>query len=169
MASLKPCPHCVPRRIDTVGQLSHILGDCRRLQGHRPDGRRARGSRDNMGEPATTATGSLAVPAHQAHQIRIPFSPAVGRRRNRRCVASARSPYALRPGFVVYRSQLSDGTTLDAFCTVSSLLPGTLPSGRDVSGGLAIHCLDVTQPVARQLAEEEALFAEALGERRGND
>ena len=75
----------------------------------------------------------------------------------------------LRPGFVVYRTQLSDGTTLDAFCTVSSLLPGTLPSGRDVSGGLAIHCLDVTQPVARQLAEEETLFAEALGERRGND
>jgi VanZ family protein len=49
--------------------------------------------------------------------------------------------------------QLPEGTTLDAFCTVSSLLPGTLPSGSDASGGLAIHCLDVTQPVARQLAE----------------
>jgi multicomponent Na+:H+ antiporter subunit E len=72
----------------------------------------------------------------------------------------------LRPGFVVYHPQLPEGFTLDAFCTVSSLLPGTLPSGPDASGGLAIHCLDVTQPVARQLAEEEALFAEALGASR---
>lgn len=75
----------------------------------------------------------------------------------------------LRPGFVTYRTQLQDGATFDAFCTVSSLLPGTLPSGPDASGGLAIHCLDVTQPVARQLAEEEMQFVEALGERRGND
>jgi multicomponent Na+:H+ antiporter subunit E len=74
----------------------------------------------------------------------------------------------LQPGFVVYQSKLSAGATLDAFCTVSSLLPGTLPSGPDASGGLAIHCLDVTQPVAEQLATEEALFSEAIGERQGN-
>jgi multicomponent Na+:H+ antiporter subunit E len=75
----------------------------------------------------------------------------------------------LRPGFVTYRPRLSPGASLDTFCTVSSLLPGTLPSGPDANGGLAIHCLDVTQPVARQLADEEALFAEALGERRDHD
>jgi multicomponent Na+:H+ antiporter subunit E len=75
----------------------------------------------------------------------------------------------LQPGFITYRPQLPAGRTLNAFYTVSSLLPGTLPSGTDASGGDAIHCLDVTQPVARQLAEEEALFAEALGERRGHD
>lgn len=75
----------------------------------------------------------------------------------------------VQPGFVIYRPRLSLGASRDAFCTVSSLMPGTLPSGPDASGGLAIHCLDVTQPVARQLAEEEALFAEALGERRDND
>ena len=62
----------------------------------------------------------------------------------------------LQPGFVIYRPRLSPGATLDAFCTVSSLLPGTLPSGSDASGGLAIHCLDVTQPIADQMAEEEA-------------
>jgi multicomponent Na+:H+ antiporter subunit E len=75
----------------------------------------------------------------------------------------------LRPGFVTYRPRLSPGPSLDTFCTVSSLLPGTLPSGPDASGGLAIHCLDVTQPVARQLAEEEAQFAETLGVRRDHD
>jgi multicomponent Na+:H+ antiporter subunit E len=75
----------------------------------------------------------------------------------------------LQPGFVIYRPRLSPGASLDTFCTVSSLLPGTLPSGPDANGGLAIHCLDITQPVARQLADEEALFTEALGERRDHD
>jgi multicomponent Na+:H+ antiporter subunit E len=75
----------------------------------------------------------------------------------------------LQPGFVIYRTQMPEGSTLRAFCTVSSLLPGTLPSGPDAGGGLAIHCLDVTQPAAEQLATEESLFVEALGERRDND
>lgn len=74
----------------------------------------------------------------------------------------------LRPGFVVYRTQLPAGATLDAFCTVSSLLPGTLPSGPDASGGLAIHCLDVTQPVADQMATEEAHYVDACAERQSN-
>jgi len=75
----------------------------------------------------------------------------------------------LQPGFVTYRTQIPQSPTLSAFCTVSSLLPGTLPSGPDAGGGLAIHCLDVTQPAADQLATEESLFVEALGERRDND
>jgi multicomponent Na+:H+ antiporter subunit E len=75
----------------------------------------------------------------------------------------------LQPGFIAYRTQLPEGRTAAAFYTISSLLPGTLPSGADANGSAAIHCLDVTQPVARQLAEEEMLFAEAIGERRGHD
>jgi len=75
----------------------------------------------------------------------------------------------LQPGFVTYRTRISQAPTLSAFCTVSSLLPGTLPCGNDAGDGLAIHCLDVTQPAADQLATEESLFAEALGERRDND
>jgi multicomponent Na+:H+ antiporter subunit E len=51
----------------------------------------------------------------------------------------------------------------NAFCTITSLLPGTLPSGTDESGGLIVHCLDETQPVTEQLAVEEALLARALG------
>jgi hypothetical protein len=38
-----------------------------------------------------------------------------------------------------------------------------LPVGTDASGGLLIHCLDVGQPVAAQLAAEEALFVQVIG------
>jgi len=69
----------------------------------------------------------------------------------------------LRPGFVLYRPQLPPGPTRNAFCTMTSLLPGTLPCGSDESGGLIVHCLDVGQPVAEQLAAEEALLIRALG------
>jgi len=69
----------------------------------------------------------------------------------------------LRPGIVIYHTHLPQGLTRSAFCTETSLLPGTLPCGFDDKGGVAIHCLDVTQPVAEQLAAEEALFTRALG------
>jgi multicomponent Na+:H+ antiporter subunit E len=71
----------------------------------------------------------------------------------------------LQPGFVTCLTQMPEGPTLSAFCTISSLLPGTLPCGHDAGGGLVIHCLDVTQPVADQLAAEEALFIEAFGKK----
>jgi multicomponent Na+:H+ antiporter subunit E len=48
-------------------------------------------------------------------------------------------------------------------------LPGTLPSGTDERGRLMIHCLDKDQPIADQLATEEALLMEALGYGSGND
>jgi multicomponent Na+:H+ antiporter subunit E len=75
----------------------------------------------------------------------------------------------LQPGFVTYRPRLPPGAALSAFCTVTSLLPGTLPSGTDESGRLMIHCLDKDQPIADQLATEEALLMEALGYGSGND
>jgi multicomponent Na+:H+ antiporter subunit E len=67
----------------------------------------------------------------------------------------------IRPGFIAYRTQLS-GSTLSAFSAVSSLLPGTLPTGSGERGELLIHCLDVNQPVAADLAREEALFSRLL-------
>jgi multicomponent Na+:H+ antiporter subunit E len=76
---------------------------------------------------------------------------------------------SLQPGFVTYRPRLPPGAALSAFCTVTSLLPGTLPSGTDESGRLMIHCLDKDQPIADQLATEEALLMEALGYGSGND
>jgi multicomponent Na+:H+ antiporter subunit E len=69
----------------------------------------------------------------------------------------------LRPGFVVYQARLPPGTKRDAFCAIMSLLPGTLPCGPAEGNGLTIHCLDVTQPVVEQLAEEEDLCMQALG------
>lgn len=69
----------------------------------------------------------------------------------------------LRPGYVIYPSRLPPGTMRNAFCTMTSLLPGTLPSGSDESGGLIVHCLDETQPVIEQLEVEEALLIKALG------
>jgi multicomponent Na+:H+ antiporter subunit E len=75
----------------------------------------------------------------------------------------------LRPGFVVYHPHLPPGSTRNAFCTMTSMLPGTLPCGPDEKDGLAIHCLDVTRPVVEQLAVEEALLIRALGGTRGDD
>src|SRR6476661_4998364 len=69
----------------------------------------------------------------------------------------------LRPGFVIYPAQLPPGTTREAFCAIMSLMPGTLPCGVAEGNGLTIHCLDVTQPVAGQLAAEEALCMRTLG------
>ena len=74
----------------------------------------------------------------------------------------------LRPGFVVYQPHLPPGPMRNAFCTMTSLLPGTLPCGPDERGGLVIHCLDVTLPVVEQLAAEEALLMQALGGPHGN-
>jgi len=69
----------------------------------------------------------------------------------------------LRPGFVPCPLRLPPGGERSAFCALSSLLPGTLPTGTDESGALLVHCLDVGQPVAANLAAEERLFIRAVG------
>jgi multicomponent Na+:H+ antiporter subunit E len=69
----------------------------------------------------------------------------------------------LKPGFIACRSRLVPGTLQSAFCTMMSLLPGTLPCEHGDDGALLVHCLDVTQPVAEQMAAEEALFVHAVG------
>ncbi|MGB6981125.1 MAG: Na+/H+ antiporter subunit E, partial [Methylocella sp.] len=69
----------------------------------------------------------------------------------------------LRPGFVAYPLRLPPGGARSAFCALSSLLPGTLPTGTGDNGALLVHCLDVDQPIAVNLATEETLFIRALG------
>jgi len=69
----------------------------------------------------------------------------------------------LRPGFVVYPMRLPPGAAHSAFCTVTSLLPGTLPSGCDEKGNLIVHCLDESQPIVEQLRSEEALLMKIMG------
>ena len=70
----------------------------------------------------------------------------------------------LRPGFVRYPTRLEPGLLRDAFCTIASLLPGSLPARSDPSTVL-VHCLDVGQDVPAQMAAEEAVFVAALGGR----
>jgi multicomponent Na+:H+ antiporter subunit E len=69
----------------------------------------------------------------------------------------------LHPGFVTVSPRLPPGTQRDAFCAFASLLPGTLPVDTNDDGTLLVHCLDVGQPVAAQMAADEDLFARALG------
>jgi multicomponent Na+:H+ antiporter subunit E len=69
----------------------------------------------------------------------------------------------LRPGFVRCPMRVAPGPAQNAFCALTSLQPGTLPVGSDRGDTLLMHGLDVGQPVAAQLAEEEAMFLAALG------
>ena len=77
-----------------------------------------------------------------------------------RCALDPRLP--LRPGFVAYPARLPPGSTRNVFCAFTSAMPGTLPTGVDEHGALVYHCLDVEQPVAAQLAMDEALLTDAL-------
>jgi len=69
----------------------------------------------------------------------------------------------LRPGFVIYSMHLPPGAAQSAFCTITGLLPGTLPSGNDEKGNLIVHCLDESQPVVEQLQNEETLLMTIMG------
>jgi multicomponent Na+:H+ antiporter subunit E len=74
----------------------------------------------------------------------------------------------LRPGIIACPLRLPRGPACDTFCTLTSLLPGTVPLGVDAGGALLVHCLDVGLSVAEQLAAEEALLMRALGVERGD-
>ena len=70
----------------------------------------------------------------------------------------------LAPGFIVYHPQLPPGTSRNLYTAYTSLLPGTVPCG-DEDGGVVYHCLDIGQPIAQQLAAEEARVRNALAPR----
>jgi multicomponent Na+:H+ antiporter subunit E len=69
----------------------------------------------------------------------------------------------LKPGFVACPLSLPEGGERSAFCALSSLMPGTLPTGTNEEGALLVHCLDIGQPVAANLKAEERLFIRAVG------
>jgi multicomponent Na+:H+ antiporter subunit E len=74
----------------------------------------------------------------------------------------------LRPGFVRCPLRLTPGVARDGFCTLASLLPGTLPVGTDPDAALRVHCLDLGQAVvAKMQAEETAFLATVQGGARG--
>lgn len=67
----------------------------------------------------------------------------------------------LQPGFLLYPTNFRRGPARNAYASITSLLPGTL-AVRDDEQGLLYHCLDLTQPVAAELAVEETEVARAL-------
>jgi multicomponent Na+:H+ antiporter subunit E len=69
---------------------------------------------------------------------------------------------ALSPGIIAYRTALPPGLRRQMFMTYASLLPGTLPTGSDDGDVIDVHVLDSTQPVAAQLAGEEARLSAAI-------
>jgi multicomponent Na+:H+ antiporter subunit E len=69
----------------------------------------------------------------------------------------------LRPGFVSYPVCFPPGPARNAFTSLTSLLPGTVPAGDD-GEHLVYHCLDVDQPVVAQLAAEETALSRAVGD-----
>ena len=75
----------------------------------------------------------------------------------------------LRPGLVTCDARLPPGPARNAFLTLMSLLPGSLPAWQDDDGKITVHCLDVGQSVAAQMAEEEEVLIRALGVDPNND
>jgi multicomponent Na+:H+ antiporter subunit E len=67
----------------------------------------------------------------------------------------------LRTGFVDYRTGFPRGQARNNFATITSLMPGTVPTG-DGADTIEFHCLDIEQPIATQMATEERLLAKAL-------
>jgi len=74
----------------------------------------------------------------------------------------------LNPGFVRCPLGFPAGFARNTFATITSLIPGTVPSGED-DGVLVYHCLDTTQPVVEQLWQEERLLSRALVAGRRHD
>lgn len=79
--------------------------------------------------------------------------------------AFARDP-DLRPGFATCLSTVSGGLARDSACAVMSLQPGKLPVAVSVDGTLLIHCLDLREPIAEQVAADERAFCRIFGAER---
>jgi multicomponent Na+:H+ antiporter subunit E len=71
----------------------------------------------------------------------------------------------LQPGVVEARLELRPGFARNVFCMIASLLPGTLLTGFDPGDDQTVHVhgLDVRQPIAAELADEEASFMRMIG------
>lgn len=74
----------------------------------------------------------------------------------------------LRPGFAICRSIVSGSLARDTACAVMSLQPGKLPVTAWPDGTLLIHCLDLREPIAEQVAADELAFCRILGAERHN-
>jgi multicomponent Na+:H+ antiporter subunit E len=69
---------------------------------------------------------------------------------------------SLRPGFVSCPSCQPPGPAREAFLMFASLLPGTVPCDESNGQQLLVHSVDVTQPIAAQMARDEVRFVRAV-------
>jgi multicomponent Na+:H+ antiporter subunit E len=67
----------------------------------------------------------------------------------------------LHPGYVRFVCRYPQGPARNAFASLTSLMPGTVPV-EDASASLLYHCLDTRQPIAEQLAREEVEVSRLL-------
>jgi multicomponent Na+:H+ antiporter subunit E len=74
----------------------------------------------------------------------------------------------LAPGFVNCPLDFPPGFARNTFATITSMMPGTVPSGED-NEKLVYHCLDTAEPIVEQLWKEEELLARALVAGRRHD
>ncbi|CAH1659154.1 Na+/H+ antiporter subunit E [Chelatococcus asaccharovorans] len=72
------------------------------------------------------------------------------------------TPPAVAPGFVTFRTALPAGMIRATATAIMSLQPGKLPVASEPDGTLLIHCLDLREPVAQQLAADEAAFCRTM-------
>jgi multicomponent Na+:H+ antiporter subunit E len=122
-----------------------------------------------VGTAAAAAWTSLRLLPPGSHRLRLAALPRLALRFVWQSVIAgvdvARRAFdprlPLRPGFVLYRTRYPRGPARNAFASLTSLLPGTVPA-RDDEQGLLYHCLDVGQPVTEQLAAEEEAVSRAL-------
>ena len=91
------------------------------------------------------------------------LSASIDHRRDRRRMAGARSSIAVAAGIGGLSSTTSARHNARGILCNHELDAGTLPCGAAEDNGLTIHCLDVTQPVAEQVAAEEVLCIQILG------
>ena len=73
----------------------------------------------------------------------------------------------LQPDFVAYPVNLPRGPARNAFETITSLLPGTVPCDEDAQT-IIYHCLDTGQPEVEQLAADERAYGRAFVPGRGH-
>ena len=69
---------------------------------------------------------------------------------------------SLQPGFVTCPLHQLRGPAREAFLMYASLLPGTIACDAVDDDTVLVHGVDVAQPIAEQMTEEEACFAQAV-------
>lgn len=67
----------------------------------------------------------------------------------------------MNSGFVSCAVGFPRGLARNEFASIMSLLPGSVPVG-ETEGAIVYHCLDVSEPLALHMAEEEQLLKAAL-------